>query len=208
MKHLKSIIIGIVLVAMLSPTLFAQSFRIIPFAGLSKDMRSGTNMWNMGFTLGAQGFAAVSPDFWIGGRIALHSWGSDGQGWFEDLYGSPYVFSSASGSQTVFEIMPSIRYLFTHSEGGVNVAGQAGLGLIFVGGSDVTVNVSWHTTYSSGTGAMTLSSEGMMGFGLQLGVPVTVAKIVEIMPIYTLYLAGGDLYHHIALNVGVRLGKQ
>lgn len=207
MKGLKLVIVGIVLVAVLSPTLFAQSFRIIPFAGFSKDMRSGTNMWSMGFTLGAQGFAAVSPNFWIGGRIALHSWGVDGEGWFEELYSSPYVFGSAAGHQTVIEIIPSFRYLFTNSEGGVNIAGQAGVGLISVAGSEVTINVSWHTTYSSGTETTTLSSDGMIGFGFQLGVPVTVGKSVEIMPLYTLYLAGGDLYHHIALNVGIRLGK-
>ncbi len=55
MKRFKFVIVGVVLVAVLSPTLFAQSFRIIPFAGFSKDMRSATsNRWSMGFTLGAQ----------------------------------------------------------------------------------------------------------------------------------------------------------
>jgi len=208
MHRLKIMIVGVVLMAVLGSALSAESLRIIPFGGLSKDMRSVTsNRWNMGFTLGAQIFSPVSQSFWIGGRIAFHSWSIDGQGWFNDLFPDYFTFLSASGSQSVFEIIPSLRYLFTTSEGGLNIAGQVGAGLIYVGGSEATIQGSFHTTYSSGQETRTYSSSGMIGFGIQLGLPLTLGKIVEVMPIYTLYLAGGDFYHHIALNVGIHLGK-
>lgn len=209
MRRLKFLMVSVVLIAVLGSTLSAQSLRIIPFGGLSKDMRSVTsNRWNMGITLGAQIFSPVSQSFWIGGRIAFHSWSIDGLGWFNDLFSDYYTYLSARpGSQSVFEIIPAFRYLFTNNQRGVNFGGQAGVGLIYVGGSDATIKASFRTANSYGEEERTYSSSGMIGFGIQLGLPITLGKTVEVMPIYTLYLGGGDLYHHIALNVGIPLGK-
>jgi hypothetical protein len=61
----------------------------------------------------------------------------------------------------------------------------------------------------TGTGSITYTSQSLTGFGVQLGVPIIISRVVEIQPLYTLYTAGGDLYHHYTINAGfaLNLGK-
>ena len=186
----------------------AQSIVIVPAGGVSKDMRSVTsNRWNLGFNLAAHAFYPLSESFWVGARLAFHNWSIDGSGWAQDVLPSYYHLQSASGSQTVVEIAPCARYAFLRSGGGLKISAQVGGGLFYVGTSEVTLRSTWNMYYSSGTETRTYSSSSMIGFGVQIGVPIDIGKRVEILPLYSLYTAGGDLYHHIALNVGIVLGK-
>ena len=208
MNRKKLFIGGVLFFGIYCSTLQAQSLLIVPYAGISKDMRSVTsNRWKMGFDLGLNIFSRVSNSLWLGGRVGYHHWSIDGEGWLKDLFASYFVFESASGSQSVFEIVPSLRYSFTRSESGLSVSGQAGLGLFIVSASEVEVVGTYHLQYSSGEEGHVYGSNTMLGFGLQLGLPIVLGKAVEIMPVYSLYLAGGDFYHHIAFNLGYHFGK-
>jgi len=208
MKRVRFFIVGILFLAILGSTLPAQSTLVIPYGGFSKDMRSVTsNRWNMGFNLGLNIFSQVANYLYLGGRVAYHHWSIDGQGWLTDDFSSYFTFKSASGSQSVFEIVPSLRYLFTHSEAGLKVFVQAGLGLFVVSRSEVEIVGTYNLQYSSGEEGHTYGSATMIGFGIQLGLPIRLGKTIEIMPVYSPYFAGGDLYHHIALNLGFHIGK-
>jgi hypothetical protein len=208
MKCVRYFIVGILFLAILYSTLPAQSMLIIPYGGLSKDMRSVTsNRWNMGFNFGLNIFSRVVNYLYLGGRVAYHHWSIDGQGWLQDTFPDYFVFKSASGSQSVFEFVPSLRYLFTHSESGLKVFVQAGLGFFVVSMSEVKVEGTYHLQYSYGEERHTYGNDTMIGFGIQLGLPIRLGKAVEIMPVYSPYLAGGDIYHHIAFNLGFDLGK-
>jgi len=192
----------------LASAVSAQSIVIVPAGGVSKDMRSVTsNRWNLGFNLAAHAFYPLSESFWVGARLAFHNWSVDSAGWAQDVLPSYYNLQSASGSQTVVEVAPSARYAFLRKGEGFKLSAQAGLGLFYVSTSEVVLRSTWNTYYSSGTETRTYSSSSMIGFGIQIGVPIDIGKRIEILPLYSLYTAGGDLYHHIALNVGIVLGK-
>jgi hypothetical protein len=192
----------------LASAVSAQSVVIVPAGGVSKDMRSVTsNRWNLGFNLAAHAFYPLSESFWVGARLAFHNWSVDGSGWAQDVLPSYHNLQSASGSQAVVEIAPCVRYAFLRSGGGLKISAQVGGGLFYVLKSEVVLRSTWNIGYSSGTQTLTRSSPSMTGFGIQIGVPIDIGKRIEILPLYSLYLAGGDLYHHIALNVGIVLGK-
>ena len=204
----RSVLCTLLLIA-LALTAGAQTFSVIPSAGISKDMRSKVNEWKMGFNIAVGGFFKTSETFSIGGRIAYHSWSIDGEEWAKDLYTgySSMTLDKATGSQSVIEIMPSIKFLLTQSEGPIQLSLQAGVGLLFISPSDVMVAINYRTYNSTGHIETKVITSTVTGFGGQVGLPIAFSRRIEILPLYTLYSAGGDLYHHYALNLGVVLGK-
>lgn len=82
---------------------------------------------------------------------------------------------------------------------------QLGAGIFLVSPGDVKVSGTFQSAFSSGTIDVTFTSESLTGFGLQAGLPLTFAGKFQILPLYSLYWAGGDAYHHITFNVGIVL---
>jgi len=210
-RTLFSILLFLIVFALTTQCAFAQSVSFIPNAGISKDMRSKTsNRWNLGFDVGLNGFLSVAGPISIGGRVAYHSWGADGQGWADDYVkdiggGYTYNLESSSGSQSLIEIVPSARYALLPAISPVQLDLQVGVGLFLVGSSDVSISGSYRSAFSTGHANVTFSNSSMTGVGGQVGLPLTFAGRIQILPLYTLYSAGGDLYHHITLNAGVVL---
>jgi len=187
----------------------SQNVSIVPNGGISKDMRSETsNRWNMGFNVGAFIYFQASDLISVGGRVAYHSWGADGEGWVKDYNPSVnYTIQSTSGSQSVIEIVPFVRIATSRSDNPVKLYVQVGGGLFLVSPGDVTVKGSFSTPSSYGTGEITFKNESMTGFGIQAGLPISISRLLQILPIYSLYWADGDAYHHYAINIGVTLGN-
>jgi hypothetical protein len=200
----------LILVAAFAGEVAAQGFTIVPNAGLSKDMRSQTsNRWNMGFNVGLNAFVDL-PGISVGGRVAYHSWGADGEGWAEDYaadYGSGYSYtvSSSSGSQSVIEIVPSMRFSLLPPLSPAKLHLQLGGGLFIVSPGDVKIDGSFRSAFSSGTASVTFTGESITGYGIQAGLPLTLVGKIQILPLYSLYWAGGDAYHHITINAGIVL---
>jgi hypothetical protein len=196
----------ILLTAVLSQPARSQGVSFIPHIGVSKDMRSETsNRWKLGLNVGGYLFISMPTGISIGGRVAYHSWQGDPDGWKEDYYGSGNSrMDKFEGSQSVIELIPTIRLSLTPPLSPVRFSIQGGGGLVLVNASEVTMGVSYSYPGVSGYEETTFSSESLTGFGGQLSMSVGIGP-VEILPIYTLYLAGGDPYHHIAVGVGVAI---
>jgi hypothetical protein len=204
-------VLTVMLLAFSAESAFAQKATLIPNAGLSKDMRSVTsNRWNMGFNFGMNAFWQLSEVVSLGGRVAYHSWGADGDGWAEDYakdFGSGYTYTvgSSSGSQSVIEIIPSVKFAITSGASPTKLDIELGAGLFLVSPGDVKVSGSYRGPFSTGTIDVTFKGEALTGFGFQAGLPLTVSDRFQILPLYSLYWAGGDAYHHITINVGIVL---
>ncbi len=212
---MKSLAGSIVCVLLLTNAAIAQRSTLVLGGGLTKDMRSKTpNFWNMGFVLRAAFIAPSSGKIAFGGSAAYHSRGADGDGWAKhtaELNGlTTYNLSSVSGSQSVFEFGPSMRISLSESESKVRPFLHVGVALLLVSDGDVTLKGSYTAPGVTGTGSITYSSQSLTGFGAQVGIPLIIANVVEIQPMYTLYSAGGDLYHHYTINAGIalHLGKE
>lgn len=201
----------VLLLAFSTHAALAQKATFVPNAGLSKDMRSVTsNRWNMGFNLGVNAFWQVSDIISVGGRAAYHSWSADGDGWAEDYakdfgFGYTYNVTSSSGSQSVIEIIPSVKIATSSGDSPTKLDIQLGAGLFLVSPGDVKVSGSFRSAFSSGTMDVTFMGESLTGFGFQAGLPLTISGRFQILPLYSLYWAGGDAYHHITINAGIVL---
>lgn len=195
------------LISFLAGSACAQGFFMTVNGGLSKDMRSKTeNLWKTGYNIGAHGFVSL-PGIAIGGRLAYHSWNADGDGWFKELGpGGIYTLKSVSGSQTMIEIVPSVRVAILNPPVGVRIDGQIGLGLFMVSPGDVTMTSSFRTSNSSGEQTQTFQGESLTGFGPQVALPITFLGKIEVTPLYAAYSAKGDWYNYFALNAGIRVG--
>ena len=175
-------------------------------------MRSQTsNRWNAGVNVGAGVFFQRSGALSIGGRIAYHRWAADGDGWAQDAasdYGPSYTYSleATTGHQSVLEVVPSIQIALRRTRSPVAIAGQVGVGLFLVNQSQVTISGTFGSPSTSGHATLTYGSTSLTGYGIQLGLPVTIAGVVQLLPLYSLYFAG-DAYHHFSVTAGVVLGR-
>lgn len=192
---------------------FAQQSILIFQGGMSKDMRSQTsNRWNSGPDFAISYFVQKSDRLSIGGQVSYHRWKADGKGWLEDFRGyvldsySTYSLKNSSGTQTVFEITPSARYKLSESNAPVSFSLQVGANLVLANESDVIVGYDYTLPNTIGFEEFTITSTSLTGFGIQLGVPITISNRFEVLPLYSPYFAGGDIYHHYAINLGIALG--
>lgn len=210
LRKFSAVILSVATFLMISTTAFSQGISIIPHGGLSKDMRSQTaNYWETGFNIGAYLFISVPGPLSFGGKVTYHSWSVDGDGWMKDFFPtSPtYRLDKSSGSQSVIEIMPALRYTLSPPLVPVKFSLQGAAGLLIVTASDVVVRGSYSTSNSSGSREQTIGGQTLTGFGLQVGPVISIASLIEILPMYTVYSAGGDLYNHYAIDIGITLGK-
>ena len=187
----------------------ARQLSLVISGGLSKDMRSKTsNRWNMGFNVGANAFISVPGLLTFGGRIGYHSRSIDGEGWVKDFLATSYSntkFKSATGTQTVIDIAPSMRFNFAPAVSPVKIGLQVGPGLFLVSESDVKFTASYSAPNVTGEVTQQFSSSSITGVGLELGLPVSFLGRVELFPQYSVYNGGGDWYNYFILNVGIAI---
>jgi len=164
--------------------------------GISKDMRTGDNMWNLGLQVQASSYLRSSGKLWYGLRCALNRWSYD-EG--EYPLKSGYTIGDSEGTQTLIEIVPSIRYPLSRT-----AFLRFGAGLFLISESDIKLDMSFSTPTSHGEEHVTMEGGSTIGFGLQPGVEFCFASI-SIVPIYTAYLREGDIYNHIAVTANLSL---
>lgn len=194
-----------VLLFLFPSTVAAQGLSLSVFGGISKDMRSKTeNVWKMGFNAGAQVFVSL-PVLTIGGRIAYHSWGADGAGWLKELDPTTnYTVKSEEGSQSLIEIVPSLRFALINPPLLFRIDAQVGVGMFMVSSSTVKVTGTFNSGTSSTT--YTITTQSLTGFGPQIGLPISLLGTIEVTPIYSAYTAKGDWYNHWGLSAGFKFG--
>jgi hypothetical protein len=205
MKTIRGLVLLVVSMVLIESA-SARQLSLVATGGLSKDMRSQTsNRWNMGFNVGAQGFLSVPGLLTFGGRVGYHSRSIDGDGWVKDVFTSQsnVKLKSAAGSQTIIELAPSMRFNFTPGISPVKVGLQVGAGLFMVSEADIKFTASYSSPGVTGEITQQYSSSSLTGFGLELGLPVTIAGRVELFPQYSVYNGSGDWYNYFILNVGI-----
>jgi hypothetical protein len=149
-------------------------------------------------------FAKLSDNFSLGGRLAYHHWTMDADGWFHDFFsGGGYTLESSSGSQDVFEIVPALRFATGNRENPVQLFIHAGIGIYVLSPSEIKIRGSFHTPTSSGWTEKTIMSSTTVGFGGQVGFPIVFSDVIELTPLYSPYMMGGDLYHFFSVNIGI-----
>ena len=180
---------------------------ITPSIGFSKDYRTQTeNRWKPGLNIGATVFWKSAGPVSFGVRGAFHHWSADGDGWAKDeaeLQGfTTYTLSSFSGTQNVIELGPAVQFGLAGPAG--KVKAQAGLMVVSVMRSDVSLSGSYTTGASSGTGTITYTSATTTGAGAEFALPISLG-LFQVRPSVTLYNSD-DLYAHFSLTVGRSFG--
>ncbi len=185
----------------------ARQLSLIATGGVSKDMRSQTsNRWNMGFNVGLQGFISVPGLLTFGGRAGFHSRSIDGDGWVTDVVTrANSKLKSASGTQTLIDLAPSMRFNFMPAISPVKIGIQVGAGLFMVSESEISLTTTFSSPGVTGEETKVFSSSSLTGFGLELGLPVTFLGRIELFPQYSVYTADGDTYNYFILNVGIAI---
>lgn len=191
---MKSIPFLLVVLLLLCNSAGAQNSEICFGPGLSKDMRSGDNMWDLGFQIQASYFLKSSGKLWYGLRFAVNRWAYDES---EYPLQSGYSIDKSEGNQTLIEIAPSIRYPLSSK-----TYLRLGAGLFLISESDIKLDLSFSTPSSYGEEHVTMEGGSATGFGLQPGIELALEPF-SIVPIYTVYLRDSDIYHHIAVSVNL-----
>ncbi|MBN2010932.1 hypothetical protein JW960_16405 [candidate division KSB1 bacterium] len=182
-----------ILVCCLAVQLSAQEQILTLGLGLSKDMRTGDNMWNPGLQFKGSFFKKSTERLWYGLNVAYNKWNFD-----ESTYeaSSGYSIDSAEGSLTLIELAPSLRIPL--GQGAVCL--RVGAGLFFVSEADVEIR----ETGRSGWSTTTLTSEGGTGLAFQPGVEVSIGSI-SIVPLYSVYMLNSEVFNHIAVTAELKL---
>jgi len=102
--------------------------------------------------------------------------------------------------------VPSVRFALLDPPAGMRLDLQVGAGIFLVSASTVTISGTYTAPGVTGTGTLTLVSPSLTGYGPQVALPLAIAGMIEIVPVYSAYTAGGDWYNHYALNAGIRFG--
>ncbi len=204
--------LAIVFFAFHNETIVAQSATLMIQAGLSKDMRSVTeNLWNAGPNFAVSYFIKKSERLSIGGQISYHRWKVDEKGSLKEFEGSTldtystYSIKGSSGTQTVFEITPSARYALSEANAPVRFSVQAGVNIVFAKESDIKIGYDYTAPNTIGFREIVVRGQSLTGFGIQVGLPITISNRVEGLPLYSPYMVSGDIYHHFAANLGITL---
>ncbi len=204
-KFMSLMIILIVAVVTLPMQSNAQNLSFTAGGGITTFTGDGSEYWNMGFHLAGQGFFALTPNILIGGRIAYNRFSPD-QDQFINEFDFGGVDISVSGSGSVVELLPSVRFqTAVSSDQSVVVFGQGGLGL-YMASLDATVKISYQNYNWEETVGDSSSDFGFC-FGGGIGFAASENLKVEILPLYHIIPGDGGATNYFSVSASIVLQK-
>jgi opacity protein-like surface antigen len=206
MKKFMSLVIMLtVAVIMLPMQSNAQNLSFTAGGGITSFTGDGSEYWNMGFHLAGQGFFALTPNILIGGRIAYNRVSPD-----QDQFINEFEFNgvnvNVSGSGSVVELLPSVRFQTAVSpDQSVVVFGQGGLGL-YLASLDATVEISYQNYNWKETVGESSSDFGFC-FGGGIGFAASENLKLEILPLYHIIPGDGESTNYFSVTASIVLQK-
>jgi len=174
MKRVYSVVLMIIAVLLLSGITMAQNISIGVAAGVAEPTDVELKTASLGYHFGLQGFYHLNEHLWAGGRLALNRW-------TPNLPGRDVKWLDYTGSTTVIEVAPSVRYLAVIPETKDHLFAQAGIGYFLRKDKLELTGVD---------GAATETTEDKNGIGMNIGAGFDFKFLenvqVEILPIYSM----------------------
>ena len=174
MKRVFSVVLMIIAVLLLSEITMAQSISIGVAAGVAQPTDQELKNSNLGFNVGIQGFYHLNDHLWAGARLAFDRW-------TPDLPGRDVEWLDYTGSTTVIELTPAIRYVAVIPETKDHIFAQAGFGFFMRKDKLEITDVA---------GAITETTEDKNGLGMNIGAGFDFKFLenvqVEILPLYNM----------------------
>jgi len=174
MKRVFSVVLMIIAVLLLSGITMAQNISIGVAAGVAQPTDLELKNSSLGYNFGVQGFYHLNDHLWAGARLALDRW-------TPNLPGRDVKWLDYSGSTTVIELAPSVRYVAVIPETKDHIFAQAGIGYFLRKDKLELTGI---------TGAVTETKEDKNGIGMNIGAGFDFKFLenvkVEIMPLYNM----------------------
>ncbi len=191
------------IILLTSFTSYAQEMSFSANGGISKPVGDGSEYWNLGFSVGGNGFYPVSPNISIGGRIAYNKWTPDEDEIIKSVSAiDPGIKWDISGSATIIEIIPSLRVLASpFINQSVNLFGQLGLGLFLFNLESKVKGTYMGSTYDVSIDDSETKVGISIGGGLTIGEKGNAQ--FEILPLYHIIFTEDESTKYFSVNIGV-----
>ncbi|MBN1154748.1 hypothetical protein JXB12_07495 [candidate division KSB1 bacterium] len=187
----------------------------VPNLGIAKAIGEGSEDWSIGLSAGCNIFFQTNKSVSLGGRIAYNRFSPNGEELIKQArsmrippyYESyDYQLKSTSGSLSIIELLPSIRFRMSRSETqDFNVALQAGAGFFFMSG-DAEVKGYYKDQHTESSITLKIERDSVTKPGIQLGVAMDIKQKVTIQPNYNIILTEDENTKYFSLYIGLLLG--
>ena len=191
----------------------AQNLSFIPNAGISQAFGDDGDLWNMGFSVGANLFYSTQNIISFGGRIAYNQMSPIGKEILKLGGGESsldYNIESTSGSFSIIEIVPSIQIATstTDDDQDIRLSFQIGGGLFILDKSDISAKGIYHNPLGGSlTRTVTLKDYSETNPGVQLGVELSYKRKFMIQPLYSIVFTEENLTTYASVCIGYIFSK-
>jgi hypothetical protein len=195
----------------------AQEVTFIPCGSYSNLYGDGSAFWKEGFSVGINAFYQRSERLMIGARIAYNRWKPDGYAMMELTpsirmraiytsrvtgidsldYENLYLYDSESGSTTIIEIVPSVRWkALKDGNEHLVLALQGGPGLYIINSK-----ASARGQYGPHKTTVHLETISEIKPGVQLGLTLTIRRQLEFQPLFNYIITDSGIDRYYAINL-------
>ena len=186
----------------------AQSQYLFGFnGGISKATGEAGDVWDMGFTFSGEWFSKGTENIYTGWRIAYNRWSPNENELRGKYYNGYGLIHNISGSATLIEILPSIRFISSATKNQqTQFFGQISFGYYIID-SDIKMTISYNSNFST----ISIKSSTYKKFGVNLGAGLIIkgtgnTKII-IYPMYNIIPNPGQKDIYLTINAGFLFGK-
>lgn len=174
--------------------------------GISKATGDGSEYWNMGFNINGELFQKVSENVQIGGRVAYNRWSPNEDELKSEFSGYSGLDLDISGSATIIELIPSIRFIPSPSQGQqTQFFGQVGAGYYLL---NMKAEVSASYMDNSATSS---ADESESKFGINFGAGIIIGSSgntkFSIYPMYNIIFTEEESTKYFTVNLSILFGN-
>jgi hypothetical protein len=173
---------------------------------------STSKNWNMGFHIDGEWLQKVSKNFLIGWRVGYNRWSPNK----DEVENEPDFLTDVSGSASMIELIPSIRFLLPQSQKKqTQFFGQVGAGyyLYNMKVESSTTFVGVPSFFNPGGGSSVFSTEERdYKFGINFAAGTIIGSSGQIKfsvcPMYNIIFTEEPLTNYFTVILGIVFGKE
>ena len=198
---------ALVFILTLSAKSSAQELRLTLDVGMSRPTGTDFDLYDYGYSVGANALFRITENLRIGGRIAYNRWGPDEAEFLNRIDPFDIVDPDVEGDAAILEVVPIVRLMTNYPFSPVNFFAQVGAGLY-------VLNLRTTITGSDGENQpleWIFGEDSQYRFGTQLGAGFIFGSpdflSVELYPMFHLIFNNGEnTFKFFSINLGVGLG--
>jgi|GEM_PF-2137589 len=190
----------------------AQNVGFIPNAGICKTFGDKGDLWNLGFSVGANLFYPTQKILSFGVRMAYHSMTPNGEEIMK-LGAQPsldYKIESTSGSFSIYEIVPSLQIATSsfYDDPTVRLAFQLGGGIFVLNQSEISARGVHYSPYGGSlTSTVSLNDVTETKPGVQFGIELSIKRKLAILPLYSMVFTDEQSTSFVSVCLGYIFGR-